>query len=156
MTIEFVNGDLLDGLDNQEVNVIGHVVNCQGVMGSGIAFSIKQRYPMVFERYRGHWDRAEWKAELLGTAQAVYINKRPYRHVFNLFAQFDYGRDKRNLNYGAIAEALQGMAKQTSDDIFKIGFPFKMGSDRAGGDWSIVLEMIEFYFKDHNVKIYKL
>ncbi len=28
--------------------------------------------------------------------------------------------------------------------------------NRAGGDWSIVLEMIEFYFKDHNVKIYKL
>jgi len=37
-----------------------------------------------------------------------------------------------------------------------IGFPFKMGSDRAKGDWDIVLEMIEFYFKDHNVKIYKL
>jgi hypothetical protein len=31
-----------------------------------------------------------------------------------------------------------------------------MGSDRAGGDWEIVLEMIEFYFKDHTVKIYKL
>jgi hypothetical protein len=38
----------------------------------------------------------------------------------------------------------------------KVGFPHKMGSDRAGGDWDIVLEMIKYYFKDHQVKVYRL
>ena len=43
---------LLDALDRKEVDVIGHVVNCQGVMGGGIAKSIKERYPSVYEEYK--------------------------------------------------------------------------------------------------------
>jgi hypothetical protein len=59
------------------------------------------------------------------------------------------------LNYAALATALKIMANDCGMyDV--IGFPYKIGSDRAGGDWEIVLEMIEFYFKDHTVKIYQL
>ena len=53
-------------------------------------------------------------------------------------------------------EVGQTFTNTSGDCATIIGFPFKMGSDRAKGDWDIVLEMIEFYFKDHNVKIYKL
>jgi hypothetical protein len=31
-----------------------------------------------------------------------------------------------------------------------------MGADRAGGDWEIVLELVEFYLKDYDVHIYQL
>lgn len=41
-------------------------------------------------------------------------------------------------------------------EVNVVGFPFKMGSDRAGGDWNIVLEMIDFHFQDNEVIIYKL
>lgn len=32
----------------------------------------------------------------------------------------------------------------------------KFAANNAGGDWEVILELIGFYFKDHNVKIYKL
>lgn len=154
MTIEFVSGDLLDALDRKEVDVIGHIVNCQGVMGSGIAKSIKDRYPAVYKEYRLNFDLGA--VNLLGLCQQCFVSSEigDNREVFNLHAQFNYGLDKRHLNYGALGICLASMSRRTIHKV--VGFPFKMGSDRAGGDFSIVLEMIEFYFKDHIVKIYKL
>jgi hypothetical protein len=60
-----------------------------------------------------------------------------------------------NVIYGAMGHALQYMSERVAEGE-AIGFPYNMGCDRAGGDWGIVLEMIEFYFKDHQVKIYRL
>jgi hypothetical protein len=78
------------------------------------------------------------------------------RWVFNLFAQFDYGITKRQLNYGAIGMCLDSMSRYVTEGEDTIGFPYKIGCDRAGGDWNIVLEMIKFYFKNYDVKIYNL
>lgn len=153
MTIEIVSGDLLDAFDKGEVTTIGHVVNCQGVMGSGIAKSIRDRYPRVYDFYVKFCSEFTYKHEFLGAAQPVYLDN--CSSVWNLFAQNRYGSPTRDLNYGAIGNCLREMADDLDVDE-PIGFPYKMGSDRAKGDWDIVLEMIEFYFKDHNVRIYKL
>ena len=37
MTIQIVQGCLLEAFDKGEVNVIGQVVNCQSVMGKGFS-----------------------------------------------------------------------------------------------------------------------
>ena len=157
MTTELINGDLLDAFDKGEVDVIGHVVNCCGVMGSGIAKSIKKKYPEVFEYYIDTLsDHELFYTDPLGEVDFVSIDEHSLTPiVLNIYAQRRYGVDKRHLNYGALALAFVDIVANTSKDN-KIGFPYKMGSDRAGGDWEIVLEMIEFYFKDHTVKIYKL
>jgi len=149
MRIEIVSGDLLDAFDKGEVNVIGHVVNCQHKMNSGIAKSIRKRYPQVYDFYM------ETDCQL-GLCKSIGWGCRA---VCNLYAQDNYGYDgKRYLSYPALAESLSRMSKHVVDGDSSIGFPYKMGSDsdRAGGDWDIVLEMVEFYFKDHNVRIYKL
>jgi O-acetyl-ADP-ribose deacetylase (regulator of RNase III) len=148
MAVTIVEGDLLDAFDRGEVTDIGHCVNCQGCFGSGIARSIKERYPECFEVYI---DDVGYK---LGDSQCVEIAENKF--IFNLFGQEFYGRCKRQLNYGAMAAALNEMSDNTSVDD-KVGFPYKMGCDRAGGDWEVVLEMIEYYFRSHkDVKIYKL
>lgn len=155
MTIEFVNGDLLDALDNQEVNVICHVVNCRGVMGGGIAKSIRERYPSVYKDYRELYQKIGGGADLLGYSQICCIDPEGVKTVFNLHAQLDYGTHKRQLNYGALGACFYEMLTDLhSKDI--VGFPYLLGCGLAGGDWSIVLEMIKYYFKDHTVKIYKL
>ena len=41
-------GDLLDA----HVDIIFHVTNCMGVMGAGIAKSIKNKWPKVFTEYK--------------------------------------------------------------------------------------------------------
>lgn len=156
MTIEIVSGDLLDALDRREVDVIGHIVNCQGVMGSGIAKSIKDRYPAVYEEYKAFHNDTKGGEYLLGRSQECYISESPVdsRSVFNLHAQLDFGTHKRQLNYGALGKCLFQMEKDTRGAV--VGFPYLLGCGLAGGSWEVVLEMIEFYFKDHTVKIYKL
>lgn len=150
MTIEFVNGCLLNALDKGDVSSIVHCVNMQKTFGSGLALSIKQRYPEVYKEYaskQGH----------LGFADRVYLDGSNYsKIVWNLYGQDFYGRDKRHGNYGAIADGLATIANNSEKRI--VGFPYLMCSDRAGCSWEIILEMIEYYFRSprHNVKIYKL
>ena len=148
MTIEIVRGCLLNALDNGEVNSIVHCVNMQKTMSSGIALAIKNRYPEVYKEYaskKGH----------LGFADGVYLDGSDCsKIVWNLYGQEFYGRDTRKGNYGAIAEGLSTIANNSERQV--VGFPYRMCSDRAGCDWEIILEMIEYYFRSvhHNVKIY--
>lgn len=153
MTVKIVTGCLLDAFDKGEVDVIGHVVNCQGVMGSGIARSIRERYPQAHRAYKELHNEADMSYDLLGHCQGVYLSTT--RAVYNLHAQYEYGNPTRDLDYGALGKCLYEMANELDLET-RVGFPFKMGSDRAKGDFNIVLEMIEFYFKDHDVRIYKL
>lgn len=157
MTIEIVSGDLIKAYTNGEVDSIAHCVNCAGIMGSGIAKQIKAELPLVYTSYRKRWLQEVDKKILLGTAQKVienYLDRD--RAVFNLYAQLAYGTDKRHVNYGAIGLCLQNMSQQIHERGTVVGFPYLMCCGLAGGDWNIILEMIEFYFKDHNVRIYKL
>lgn len=153
MSVKIIQGNLLDALDNGEVDVIGHVVNCQSVMGSGIAKSIRDRYPKVYSEYLESFKTASSEGidnyGMLGHTKVV-------DSVANLYAQFKYGSPTRDLNYGALGSCLNSLSYFAYDQNLRFGFPYKMGSDRAKGDWGIVLEMIEHYFKDREVKIYQL
>jgi hypothetical protein len=164
MAIEIINGCLLDAFDRNELDVIAHCANMQNTFGSGIAKSIKERYPEAYE-YDTIWYN-EYKDWGFGSSYSFAEVHRfcvdplldDPQTIFNLYGQEYYGTHKRQLNYGRISEALNDMSKFISgyNDSYRIGFPYKMGSDRAGGSWEIVLEMIEYYFKDLDVKIYKL
>lgn len=157
MTIEIINGDLLEALDKGEVQSIAHCVNTMGFMGAGIAAQIKKKYPNVFTQYSRVCNQELERSLLLGKAHKVVDNYQyPDVAVYNLFGQSDVGLSKRQVDYGAISLALFNMSQQIHEMDTVIGFPYGMCCGLAGGDWEIVLEMIEFYFKDHTVKIYKL
>ena len=47
MQIEYRNGDLF----STEIKYILHGCNSRGVMGSGVAFIVKNLYPKAFEEY---------------------------------------------------------------------------------------------------------
>ena len=40
-------------------DIICHQVNCQGVMGSGLAKQIRERYPIVYEEYKKWCDESK-------------------------------------------------------------------------------------------------
>lgn len=48
MTVKIVNGDLLDASED----IFGHQVNCQGVMGSGVALALRRKYATFFLNIR--------------------------------------------------------------------------------------------------------
>lgn len=153
MEIIYKKGNLLDA----QTDVIAHQVNCQGVMGSGVAKQIKEKWPRVFEEYRKFYQNLIKKGrsdELLGCCQTVNINDN--LTIANLFGQQYYGRSKgtRYTNYEALYSSLETLWVYMIDNCLEsVAFPYKMSSDRGGADWDVVLAMIKSVFKDTDITI---
>ena len=71
--IAHMEGDLLDVQKTLNIDIICHPVNCQGVMGSGIAKQIRDTYPIVYDNYKQKVDAIENKGALLGSIQIVAL-----------------------------------------------------------------------------------
>jgi hypothetical protein len=148
MTITKIKGDLLEIFKNGRVDAIAHCCNCQGVMGSGIAASIKEDFPSAYEAYKLY---EKYFGLGLGTVSDS-------DNVFNLHAQNLYGkpglRDTRFVDYEALYQCLEIVridmeaAKQS-----KLGIPYKMAAERAGGDWNVIEAMIISVFKDTDIEV---
>lgn len=155
MEIVYKTGNLLDA----QTDVIAHQVNCQSVMGSGVAKQIKEKWPRVYDSYVSYcYDYITCTHELLGECQLIQIND--YQHVANLFGQNYYGKDgKRYTSYDGIYDALVSLASQMeNNNMNSVAFPYHMSSDRGGADWSIISTMITAVFKhtDVQIEIWKL
>lgn len=100
--IEYINKNVT----TPERGIIAHGCNCQGVMGSGVALAVKNKWPRAFERYVAVCGMSATKSNLLGLAHIVNVGDELY--VSNMFTQEKYGRDgKRYADPQAIEEALQ-------------------------------------------------
>ncbi len=128
--------------------IIFHQVNCKGVMGSGVALALKNKWPVVFEAYQAHCKAAGADWHLLGDAQIVPVAENLY--VCNVFSQYDYGYGQKHTEYSAIDHALQysNLPSEYLDSDLPCYFPYKFGSDRGGGDWNVVKAIIEFRIRD--------
>ena len=140
------NTDLLKA----NLDVIAHCCNCFCTMGSGIAKQIKENFP---EAYEADLKTLRGDKRKLGSFSDCKVTSHDYnphlKHIYNLYGQYNYGRDKRYLDYEAIASALGVMATDCYlKEFHTIGFPKNMGCTLAGGKWSIVHEMIKSSFED--------
>lgn len=149
--IKEVKGDLLQATEN----IIGHQVNCQGVMGLGLAAKIRSKYPIVFERYKQLVNMHNSNKEiLLGTTQIIKVDENKY--VANLFGQFNYGRDQRHTSYEHLFQALETLKQKVKKNNLTVALPYGLGCGLAGGDWNIVWNLINKAFEDYEVTIYKI
>lgn len=150
--IHYVNGNLL----NSNCSYICHQVNCQGKMGSGIAKAIRDKWPVVYERYKNWY---EWCTDvacdefgiyengpdgselMIGHAQIVNINDN--QAVINMAAQQYYGYDgKRYTSYDAFWQCLEEIRDKVPEGK-TIGFPANIGCCRGGANWNVIKAMIE-------------
>lgn len=154
--VNYVKGDLLDS----NCDYICHQVNCQGVMNSGIARQIRERWPWVFASYRAYYERCKNKGDSpLGTVWGVAIDhdNRNRQWVVNMFSQDDFGYyTHRFTSYDAFAKCLEHMRDNLPKDK-TIGFPKNIGCGLGGGNWKIISALIEEILgKDYDVYIYEL
>ena len=131
-------------------DIICHQVNCQGVMGSGVAKQVREKYPKAYQTYKTFCANTE-PEELLGKAQFVSIHDDKLIGIINIFGQLDYGYNgKCYTDYDALRHALAKVHEFCQLYTFKpvLAFPYKFGCARGGGDWDIVYKMIEEAFPD--------
>lgn len=131
--ISYMRGDLLD----VKQGIIVHGVNCQGIMGAGIALAIRSKWPRVFDAYQ--FRCAEHRpAALLGTVQLVEIN--PELLVANAFTQLHLGR--RAVSYDALAECFERLGEMAGSRNLALHFPL-IGSGLGSGKWRIIERIID-------------
>jgi len=148
MPITIRDGDLLESGER----VICHQVNCQGVMGSGLAKQIKAKWPEVYSSYKKYCDSFTNKKLLLGKAQGVRVNGNT-QIVYNLFGQNTYGYGHLYTSYDALQKCFIRVAAKHRGQT--IAMPYMLGCNRGGGDWSVVYKMIEDAFAYCNVVLYR-
>ena len=156
--VQFVKGNLLES----NCDYICHQVNCMGKMNSGIAKQIREKWPIVYKNYMEKYNILNGvSSALLGDIQFVNINTpgadERSQQVINMFSQEHYGYDgRRYTSYDAFWNCLN-LIKQIVPKGSTIGFPKKIGCDRGGANWPVILEMItEVLGNDYTVYIYYL
>ena len=140
--IKHIKGDIFE----QNADVICHQVNCQGVMGSGVAKQVREKYPWVYATYKRFCDNSiKSGREMLGKCQEVFIDEN--RVIVNVFAQDNYGYDEKcYTNYEVLQDCFGIINERYKGKT--IAIPYLMGCHRGGGDWNVVIKLIESIFEN--------
>ena len=158
--IRFENISLLEA----NVDYICHQVNCQGKMNSGVAKAIREKWPINFTTYMAHYNQNVKKNNGYNTllGDVLFVNLNDYEPktwpespiIINMFGQFDYGYDgKRYTSYDAFDKCLHRIRSAVPKGS-KIAFPYKIGCDRGGANWNVILSMIsEVLGTDYDITI---
>lgn len=158
--MKYTTGDLLEG----DWDCACHVANCYCIMGSGVAYSLANKWPIVFEEDFKTSNLSEEKK--LG--HFTCANVEPNRFVYNLYAQKGIGNDgtplNRNCSYDELYNSLYRACEHMREvfplqDNIRVGVPKYIGCCRAGGEWLIVdaiLASIEETFPEIFFIVYEL
>ena len=147
----YEKGNLLSG----KYNVICHQVNCKGVMGAGLAKQIRNKYPFVYFDYT----RAlQYENAGLGHIVVSHVDDGNCKIIISMFGQDGYGRDKKYTDYNAFKECLKTLKKTldaySTSFISSVAFPENIGCGLAGGNWNIILPMIQEFADNIKQDVY--
>ena len=159
MSIHVVKGDIF----NTHCNIICHQVNCQGVMGHGIAKQVKEKYKGVFNEYKRYCDaHADNRGAMLGEALIIDIDygaavldwlvDKERKYIANIFGQLTYGTGLRT-DYKALVLGLEVVANFAKEHNLSVAIPYKIGCGLAGGDWNKVNILIEGVFAGTGIEV---
>lgn len=155
--IKIVNGDLLQS----NLPLIAHQTNCLGVMGAGIAKTIKNKWNSVYTQYANYCKIFKYSKKLLGKCQLCITGDEPINLVANLFGEYSFTEsvapyENRHTDYDALKEALLDLKACCENyNIKELGIPYKLGCGLAGGDWDgVVFPILQEIFNDNTVTLY--
>lgn len=125
--------------------VIGHGVNCRGVMGSGIAVTVREMYPEVFASYRDQCLNISDSEKLTGGGLF------PYRAgdgtwILNLASQQEEGRSAR---YDFLRESVHRAFDWCRNNGFPVFALPRIGSGVGGLDEAAVQSILEIAAYDN-------
>lgn len=147
MIIAQIQRDVFKAIENRKGPMaVMHGCNTQGVMGSGVAKVVKERWPFVYESYRQMCNNDSIDVELGGV---MVIPHKPRLdggeapvYVANALTQEDYGRDgKRYASVDAVKQSLDGIHRTFKDRKDEVEFvAVRVGCGLGGLDWEDEVE----------------
>lgn len=150
--ITFCTGDLFLDPAFMWVNTI----NCQGVMGKGIALEFKRRFPAMFEAYKVACGWGHVQIGHLHVYDQIYTDGRPSRRIIN-FPTKQHWRDPSQ--YPWIEAGLKALRAHLLPGEYgcpDVAIP-ALGCTCGGLRWDIVSGMInnELRGLPHNIRVYE-
>lgn len=132
-----VQGNLVTRAQEGKYSAIVHGANCFCTFGSGLAPQIAKA-----------WPQAEEADSLTTVGDDTKLGKYTLHHdtdvnmfVFNLYTQYDFGRDPYSVDYTAVRDGfarlnhfLPSITRNTDEFIRPVGIPM-IGAGLAGGHW---------------------
>ncbi len=166
--IEYVQGDLFKHIAGSTNSiVIPHIVNNLGIWGSGFVTPLGEAFPAAKDDYISrariiHTSETgtveDRKNIVYGLGDTHFVEVSDNIEVANMIAQYGIRRgNTRPLRYNSLAKCLDAVAVRAAIYQQEIHAPM-FGSDRAGGNWLFIEEMIKdaWILPGIKVKIYYL
>jgi O-acetyl-ADP-ribose deacetylase (regulator of RNase III) len=139
-------GDLFASTDA----LIAHGVNCQGVMGSGVAKIIKERFPKAFDDYRRAWK----VGKTLGDVEVTELEDVKIAH---LFTQQNFGNDgAKYVSYEAVRSCFKKLNYYCSRYRVKTVAMPKIGAGLGGGHWPTIERILIEEFNYPQITVWYL
>jgi O-acetyl-ADP-ribose deacetylase (regulator of RNase III) len=138
---------------DSDADVIAHQVNLEGVMGSGIAKTIKEQFPEVWSDY---WHYCQQGEQKLGDMVLVRTHKGV--QIANMFTQDrGLGPTERRTDISAIETAFKLLLMVIGKNEI-VAIPYNYGCGSANGDWDTVLKTLTKVFDKagRTLEIWKL
>ena len=165
--IKIIEGNLFDS----KANFIVHQVNCQGVMGSGVALQVAAKYPHVEKEYLNYLRHCDknginplgtvqyvpcdvWALMMINTLKNNNISAydQSYQYIVNLFGQDSVGYDLQT-DMKAFKNALLDIRSKAQKIGATVAMPYRIASCRGGADWDNVYTVIKKVFENSNVDV---
>jgi len=141
-----INGDLIKLAKERKFDIIIHGCNCMCTMGSGIAKSIKDNFPIAYEV-----DCKTIKGDKNKLGKFSYT-KYGDLLIINAYTQYNYSYNKLEVDYGAIRLCMREIKDTVYTYHKRIGIP-KIGAGRGGGNWDIIKQIIDEELDEEDVTL---
>lgn len=140
LVINYLYGDATDPR-GKGFRIIAHVVNDKAaVWGAGFGKFVRNKWPQVQDAFR-KWAKASPEKFTLGSVHMTAIDSSTA--IVHMVSQHGYGPSpKPRIRYAALKRCLQQLAETATHHSASVHMP-RIGSGHAGGDWSIIHELID-------------
>lgn len=140
--MKIVEGNIVEA----EESYIMHGCNCQGVMGSGVARAIRDRWVDAYVAYRNDYliyEQGGNQHKMLGNYCSFQCDDK---EIFNLYTQDKYGRDGKAYAsapaiFSSLIRATRSLSTDRSKNVHEIAIP-KIGCGLGGLVWENHIEKV--------------
>jgi O-acetyl-ADP-ribose deacetylase (regulator of RNase III) len=138
--IQYLRGDATQPR-GKGCRIVAHIVNDKTPnWGGGFALVVRRKWPEIQKDFQD-WARLESGHFSLGNARLAFVESD--LALFSMVSQHGYGPSPRpRVRYSGLEKCLESLARIALEHQASVHMP-RIGCGQAGGEWSIVSELID-------------